>query len=152
VGWYRTETGIRIDPADQPFDERQTPAVLYPDPNKDPNSESDAPVQAIWSKFEESLARATHVLVLGHSLHDRPLSNLIRARLQSGHVRVAVTYCGDTEEESAPMKKQLEAVGLGGDQEVSLIGLRFGPDGVFSDVERWMAGATIRPVVKLSSA
>lgn len=56
VGWYRTNQGICIDPADRDFDDRQVPAVLYPDPNKDPYNETDVGVVALWEKFGEALA------------------------------------------------------------------------------------------------
>lgn len=71
VGWYRDEDGIRIEAADRAFDDRELPAVLYPDPAKDPTNDAD--VQALWKVFDQALAEATHVLVIGHSLHDRPL-------------------------------------------------------------------------------
>ncbi len=78
VGWYRNGEGdVEVDFGDRSFDERRAPALLYPDPNKDPTA-VDA-LAGIWSKFAQLLAGASDVLVLGHSLHDRPiLEELVR--------------------------------------------------------------------------
>jgi hypothetical protein len=93
VGWYREAGGIRVDPADLRFDERQTPAVLYPDPKKDPYDEVGWEAHGLWEKLEEAISQATHVLVLGHSLHDEPLIAAISRSLPPPmNATLAVTY------------------------------------------------------------
>ena len=45
--------------------------MLYPDPEKDPTR--DSLVRTLWDEFDTALDGATHVLVIGHSLHDPAL-------------------------------------------------------------------------------
>jgi hypothetical protein len=90
VGWYENEGVVYEQHQDQPFnDTLGRPVVLYPDPNKDPTR--DALVQALWVEFDEALEDATHVLVLGHSLHDPALVAKLRVAAQSSNVAVC-TY------------------------------------------------------------
>jgi hypothetical protein len=73
VGWYLREDGtIAQELADRQYNPTLgVPAILPPDPNKDPMN--DATVQAIWQEFTKAVQEATHILVLGHSLHDNPI-------------------------------------------------------------------------------
>ncbi len=135
VGWYRDGAGIRIEAADRPFDERQTPVVLYPDPVKDPTNDAD--VQALWKILDEAIAEATHVLVLGHSLHDRPLLN--RLATAAGRVRFAIGFYSDPDDLSARLPLPLQRH----DIDLSLVRVDFHPEGDFSGLTGWIRGGTV---------
>lgn len=144
VGWYRDENGIRVDPADREYDEREIPAVLYPDPAKDPANETDVGVHAIWTKFREALDATDHILVLGHSLHDPPLVEAVAQRAAQRNVRVAITFYGDGAEDAKLIIHQLAGTRLSQpDVDLSLIPLSFGADANCDLVARWIDGATI---------
>jgi hypothetical protein len=88
VGWYEQDGQVVSQYADQAYnDSLGTPVVLYPDPEKDPTR--DAIVQALWTEFDHALADATHVLVLGHSLHDPALVRKL-AGINPGTTRLGV--------------------------------------------------------------
>lgn len=80
VGWYFSPDGtaIRRRPSDELLDERLTPALLLPDDKKDVRL-FPGPLKQIWDQFRQMLANSTHVLVLGHSLHDNHLVEELRA-------------------------------------------------------------------------
>jgi hypothetical protein len=103
VGWYRQEDGEIVEHhQDQAYNETLgVPLVLYPDPGKDPTS--DALVDALWRQFDMALERATHVLVLGHSLHDPALVARLR-HLNPGKTRLAVCAYADPGYFSTPKK------------------------------------------------
>jgi hypothetical protein len=90
VGWYRMADGKIIRHyANLPYNPTLgVPVILPPDPNKDPVSDSS--VSLIWDRFRTALRGATHVLVIGHSLHDAPLVGVLREAL--AHAHMAVTY------------------------------------------------------------
>jgi hypothetical protein len=91
VGWYEQGGRIYQHPGDRPFNTTLgTPVVLYPDPEKDPAN--DDSVAAVWAEFRTALDQATHVLVIGHSLHDPVLVAALAAKRE--HVAVLV-YDGD---------------------------------------------------------
>lgn len=71
VGWYFSDDGsaVRRRPSDDPFDPSSTPALLLPD-NTKAVSGFPGPLQQMWDEFRMALKGATHVLVIGHSLHD----------------------------------------------------------------------------------
>lgn len=144
VGWYRTSYGIRIDPADRDFDDRLVPAVLYPDPNKDPYNESESGVLSLWEKFTHGLEGATHLLIIGHSLHDRPLVGAIRERLGKGKMRLAVTFYEKEPSSADDIAEQLRQAGLDPDGDVSLVPITFGPTARFDLLTRWIEGGTVR--------
>jgi len=142
VGWYRDpeQGGIKIAPADQAFDDRLTPAVLYPDPDKDPLAEVDLGVAHLWGKLEEALESATHVLIVGHSLHDRPLLDAIAKASAQRRLRIGVGWFGEPD----PAIQTLNSHGaFDGTKDLSLIEIDFQPDGDFTNVKRWIDGATI---------
>ena len=88
VGWYRKPGDDRVyyQPPDQEFNATLgTPAVIAPDPEKDP--ENDPSVGGIWREFRSALEGATHIVVIGHSLTDEPL---VRALSASKHNRILV--------------------------------------------------------------
>lgn len=141
VGWYRDpERGIRVDPADRDYDDRLTPAVLYPDPDKDPLGEGEVGVNALWNKFADALESATHVLVLGHSLHDRPLLDaLFQNTARSTHL--AFTFHHDAE----PIVKRLKSYRTAiANREVSLVSMDFQPKHDFSSLRAWIDGGLVR--------
>ena len=79
VGWYRRGDEVLDYHGDDRFNESLgTPAVLYPDPGKDPVR--DPSVAALWAEFEKALEGASHVLVIGHSLNDEALTTALRKK------------------------------------------------------------------------
>ncbi len=142
VGWYRDPErgGIRVDPADRPYDDRLTPAVLYPDPEKDPLGDGETGVTALWDKFKEALGSATHVLVLGHSLHDGPLLKAL-SEATDGQTRLAFTFHGD----SAPIEERLSHYGLARpDRPLSLVDMNFQAKHDFRPLRAWIDGGLVR--------
>lgn len=78
VGWYFSDDGTAIRrPSDELLDERLTPALLLPDDKKDVRL-FPGPLREIWEQFRQLLSNSTHVLVLGHSLHDNHLVDELR--------------------------------------------------------------------------
>lgn len=144
VGWYRVPRGgIMIEPADRPYDARLAPAVLYPDPNKDPYNETDAGVQALWQSFDKALDSCTHILVLGHSLHDSPLLTALARRARDGHLRLAVSYFGDEPAAKLILDQLSGTLLASGHVDLSLIPVAFGPDCDLAGIEAWVGGQTI---------
>lgn len=118
VGWYQTAQGtINCHSADRGFqDTNGVPAVLYPEPNKAIESSI---TRSLWNEFDSALTNATHVLVLGHSLHDEHLVQRLRASTAS----VAITYWSgvdDTEEEETRIRSLVPSA--------VRIAMEFGPD------------------------
>lgn len=88
VGWYARPNGDIVSQyADQPYNESLgTPAIVPPDPRKDPLNSPF--VRAIWFEFRRVLTEATHVLILGHSLHDAPLVEAFREAAQDARFAI----------------------------------------------------------------
>jgi hypothetical protein len=79
VGWYSRPNGtVTAQPADEAYDDRRIPALLLPDKNKVPAG-FDSPARETWLRFEQLLTMSTHVLVIGHSLHDAHVVDALRA-------------------------------------------------------------------------
>jgi hypothetical protein len=97
VGWYRAADGrIEFHSPDQPYNRSLgVPALLLPDPRKDPSLY--AGVDAIWRELAFALESASHVLVVGHSLHDRHLVD----QLRTAHAKLAVTVLPDQDDTSS---------------------------------------------------
>ena len=93
VGWiWRSEMEeeeVISLPLDRHFVAAGTPLVVLPDLDK---TYYEPLIAAFWFRFEEYLARAQRVLVLGHSLRDTSLVNLLRVAVRPGK-RLAITYC-----------------------------------------------------------
>lgn len=143
VGWYRQPgKGIRIEPGDQDYDDRLSPAVLYPDPDKDPLGEVEMGVHALWGKLADAMQSATHVLVVGHSLHDRPLLDALGECAQRGQARFAFCHHGDSEPIAVKLRSHRSFVAPSHD--LSLIPIDFQPGYDFSKIHSWIDGATIR--------
>jgi hypothetical protein len=112
VGWYGKGDQVLEQHGDQPFNASLgTPAVIYPDPNKEPRS---SPVAGLWAEFEKAVTNATHILVIGHSLNDR----LLVDALHQAHERVAILIYSaqrsdvEMEAEEAAVAKLLGAATL----------------------------------------
>lgn len=141
VGWYREPGGIRINPADEEYDNRRTPAVLYPDPKKDPVGDVEAGVHTLWSKLDDALHSATDVLVLGHSLHDAALLDAL-ARCAQQPTRFAFSFHRDCEAIRAALKAH-DVFGTP-NVNVSYITMDFRPEHDFAQVKKWINGSHIR--------
>jgi hypothetical protein len=89
VGWYREADGrVAQHAADQPYNPSLgSPVFLPPDPSKDPSN--DAAVAMLWAELEAAINGSTHVLVLGHSLHDRALVAVLGNRPKGVNLLVA---------------------------------------------------------------
>ena len=98
VGWYFTEEGdsLRRRPSNDLFDERQVPALLLPNDKKDVNT-FPGPLGQVWEQFKQLLQNSTHVLVLGHSLHD---PHLVDA-LQTSEKPIAVIAYTEPDEDGS---------------------------------------------------
>jgi len=134
VGWYFSDDGtaIRRRPSDELLDERLTPALLLPDDKKDVRL-FPGPLKAIWDQFRQLLSNSTHVLVLGHSLHDNHLVDELR---ESGKPIAYVALTDPDEHGGYQLKKSavLEAVSKQL-RDVKLIPGRFGQRSSISDVD-----------------
>jgi len=91
VGWYRRDGQVFDHRGGQDFNPSLgTPVVLYPDPDKDPTD--DAAVSGLWEQFESAASNAEAVCVIGHSLHDDGLVDVLRREADSGKP-VVIGYC-----------------------------------------------------------
>lgn len=90
IGWYFTEDGNEVfrRNTDDEIVPDFTPALLLPDDKKDTNR-FPAPLRQVWEQFTHILRNSTHVLVLGHSLHDK---HLVEALSESGKPVAVVLY------------------------------------------------------------
>jgi SIR2-like domain len=146
VGWYVAPDGriLRFHP-DQPYNPTLgVPAILPPDPAKDPTK--NPYVQSIWAEFTKALTFASHILVLGHSLHDPAL---VEALLQvPTATRLAVTHhakpsTGDTESgddvdpSQAGQDAQVEPSRISLLERSSQFYVDLGPTPVWSGLDRW---------------
>jgi hypothetical protein len=96
VGWYEREGAVEDHYADQPYNSSLgTPVVLYPDPEKDPTS--DTFVDQLWAEFRAALDIADTVLVIGHSLHDPALTRALVATSHEKQVVISIFDSADEE-------------------------------------------------------
>jgi hypothetical protein len=125
VGWYTQEDeSIQIHAARPPYNETAgTPTVLWPDPDKDPTVEPG--ILELWNQFDLALEQASHILVIGHSLHDPILVNRIR-RTGRAH-RAVATF---TPEDNLIATKLLPEATL-------LPGTDFGPSPDLEQIKEW---------------
>ncbi len=90
VGWYERNGEVVLDNAEEEFDaSRGSPVVLYPDPRKRPSE--NVIVAELWRELEVAVERAKRILVIGHSLHDQPLVEILRGRGRSRQQKLAVS-------------------------------------------------------------
>jgi len=133
VGWYARDDGtiVRQFP-DQPYNPTLgRPAILPPDPNKDPSS--NAYVQAIWREFNDAVAGSSHILVLGHSLHDEAVVRELKRR--GTGARFAVSHHDEAERENPLFDNGDVFEGFDG---AFHYWVDFGPDCDFGDLSRWL--------------
>lgn len=80
VNWYVNEEGVIVRQfEDTPYSRvHGTPALLLPDPEKEPST--DSRVSELWSEFERAIARCSHVLIIGHGLNDQAMIRLLNER------------------------------------------------------------------------
>lgn len=95
IGWYqRSNTASYSSDINAHNRDGGVPILMLPDPDK--VYDTDPNITSLWTQFEEALRRAKRVLVLGHSLHDRPLIDALRRNVSPGE-RVAVTTIGGSQ-------------------------------------------------------
>jgi hypothetical protein len=82
-----------------------TPAVPYPDPDKDPTRE--AGVQALWVEFEEALRSAGRILICGHSLNDPVLVETLKVHTAHTRIAVAVDFHHDYDAVAGAVQEKL---------------------------------------------
>jgi hypothetical protein len=125
VGWLRRprEGAYSVDL--KTYDSRYgVPIVMLPDLEKD--YATDPLINTLWQQFEEALARAKRVLVLGHSLHDTALVQALHEHVHPPE-RLMITVLpvspnGDEPSDPAEADRiQKELPGA------MLVPLRFGP-------------------------
>jgi hypothetical protein len=136
VGWYERDGDVLSQPPDQEYNATLgQPAVLYPDPEKDPTR--DAVVQALWEEFQVAMEAGTHVLVLGHSLNDPALVDKLR-RAPGCQVAVCVYAHDDPQQQEVEYGRVRELV-----PQATVVPCRFGPDPEFTDdaLVDWMTSA-----------
>jgi hypothetical protein len=77
VGWYQNQLSVLRHNADLELNEAfGIPLVLHPDPKKHPDSLPQ--IRRIWDEFRMAVSAATHILILGHSLNDPTLVDMLR--------------------------------------------------------------------------
>ena len=125
VGWYTQPDGsVQIHSAFHPYNETAgTPTVLWPDPDKDPTVEPG--IQKLWEQFELALGQATHLLVIGHSLHDPLLVDRIRRHAGRARKAVAVFAPEDSEMARTTIPEAIE------------VGIDFGPNPALEHIKQW---------------
>ncbi len=93
VGWYIKDDEITSQGADKDFNSTLgDPAVLYPSTNKDIEKFE---TRELWTEFGAAVEAASHIFILGHSLHDDHLVAALRKA--TCPIAVAV-YPGDSDE------------------------------------------------------
>jgi len=121
VGWWTQPDGtVRILPPGTPYgDYDGAPTVLLPDPQKKPALVPA--VRDLWEQFEVALSQATHVLLVGHSLHDPVLIDQVQRHGRRTAVGVYAPPGGppDPTEQWSRMQAQLPSS--------TLVPMRFGP-------------------------
>lgn len=123
VGWYRKPDqqvyAIRAQSYNPQWGQ---PALLLPDLVK--SYEEDALIAALWHEFDQALLDASHVLVIGHSLHDEHLVE----RLGSVGVqtRLAVGVYAGSSEGAADIAKNQAAEFNSILPRATMIGMQFG--------------------------
>jgi hypothetical protein len=137
VGWYQGSHKRIFDHfGDTDYNASLgTPVVLYPDPRKDPAN--NPLVQDLWREFDRALDWADHVLVLGHSMSDAPLKDMIYSHIT--YVPVAITHVEDLgpgRREMSPSSPRM----VGGSPDFYPIRCAFGPEPVIDreDLEFWL--------------
>lgn len=92
VGWLRgNDDQILVRGGNLPYNPTEgIPAILLPRPNKNPLSAEDGLVAPIWVEFERALEKATHILIIGHSLNDSHLVDVLKRYADVGGRKTAI--------------------------------------------------------------
>jgi hypothetical protein len=118
VGWYTQADGtIAVVDDHHPLNESTgAPTLLMPDPDKDPLAETA--IRLLWDEFDIALRQSTHILFVGHSLHDPVL--LDHVSRHAGGASIAVSVLPDAPEDEHDRVRSVLP-------QAKLVGLRFGP-------------------------
>jgi hypothetical protein len=142
VGWYR-----RREPDERLYATTVTqhqegfgvPLVMLPDPDK--VYLDDDVIAVLWQQFEQALARAKRVLIVGHSLNDRSLVRAVRVNVEPLD-RLGVTVLAAEDDASHPHETAVPVLEMMRQElrNAAIIPLRFGRNmdasrGVF---EQWL--------------
>jgi hypothetical protein len=88
VGWYERNGEVVLDNADEDHDDsRGSPVVLYPERGKKPSE--NVIVAELWRELEFAMQNAQRVLVIGHSLHDQPLVDVLKRKKRGQKMAVS---------------------------------------------------------------
>jgi hypothetical protein len=128
VGWYlRDGNLISVNP-DSPYQPRiGQPGLLLPDPGKD---YAELPALAeMWDEFKQLIARVSHVIVIGHSLHDSRLVGYLR---EAQNLAVSVYQDERAAEAGARVNELLPSA--------TVVPMAFGPQCAMQvgDLEPWL--------------
>lgn len=94
VGWYERNGEVVLDNADEDHDDsRGSPVVLYPERGKNPSE--NVIVAELWRELEFAVENARRVLVIGHSLHDQPLVDVLSGQRRRQMLAVSCFDAGD---------------------------------------------------------
>jgi hypothetical protein len=89
AGWYRDDRGrVQVLDVQQHHSSHGVPVVMLPDPNK--SFAGDDVLALLWAQFQEAVVDAGRILVLGHSLADQQLANI----LTTVPNKLGITYFG----------------------------------------------------------
>lgn len=124
VGWYTQEdASVQIHSPQHAYnDSAGTPTVLWPDPEKNPTLEPG--IRSLWEQFDSALGQATHILVIGHSMHDPFLLDRLR---RAGSARRAVAV--HPSEDGDAMKAKFP--------EATMLEIDFGPQPDLDRIKEW---------------
>jgi hypothetical protein len=143
VGWYRRDdaAGVTSSGATRHQDGFGAPVVVLPDPEK---VYEDVLVSSLWREFEQALRRARRVLVLGHSLADQALVEMLQACV-APTARLCVSVLSDDQDSSRPDPGAASVVELVSERfpEAELLPMRFERNPVLDrdHLSRWAAKA-----------
>jgi hypothetical protein len=139
VGWYRRDGHAYAASITKHQRGFGIPVVMLPDPNK--AYDQDDIITAMWQQFEEALARAKHVFVLGHSLNDTYLLRALAQNVEHTN-RIAVTVLanelspGEPDTSAAPVVDKVSNTLHG----ATAIPIRFGTDDEVAAraIQKWL--------------
>lgn len=139
VGWYRDDRGrVQVLDVQQHHASHGVPVVMLPDPNK--SFAGDDVLALLWAQFQEAVTDARRILVLGHSLADRQLVNILRG--VSG--KLGVTYLGTSaDRDTAQLERLRNELG----RDPAYFPVKFGPklEGSWDQVGRWLTAGERPP-------
>jgi SIR2-like protein len=139
VGWYRDDRGrVQVIDTQQHHSSHGVPVVMLPDPNK--SFAGDDVLALLWAQFQEAVADAGRILVLGHSLADRQLVNVLRNATN----KLGITYLGTgADRDTAQLDRLRSEFG----RDPVYFPVKFGPklEGSWDLVARWLTAGERPP-------